>query len=97
MRKYLGWMHIKDYTIDPSMKWTGVVDEERLKNFVPANRGDAGHELVLRDLREHLPKLERKMKKLGVPGTPDAHPAALSALTVPACWPLSRQFPNSLA
>jgi hypothetical protein len=61
-------MHIKDYTVDPSMEWTGVVDEERLKNFVPANRGDAGHELVLRDLREHLPKLQRKMKKLGVPG-----------------------------
>jgi sugar phosphate isomerase/epimerase len=68
VRKFLGWMHIKDYTIDPSMEWTGVVDEERLKNFVPANRGDAGHELVLRDLREQLPTLQRKMKKLGVPG-----------------------------
>lgn len=68
MRKYIGWMHVKDYTIDPDMTWTGVVDEERLKNFVPANVGDAGHELVLRDLREHLPKLEKKMKKLGVPG-----------------------------
>ena len=68
MRNSLGWMHIKDYTIDPRLGWTGVVDEARLKNFVPANVGDAGHELVLRDLREHLPKLERKMKKLGVPG-----------------------------
>ena len=68
VRKYLGWMHIKDYTIDPDLEWTGVVDEERLKNFVPANVGDAGHELVLRDLRDQLPKLDRKMKKLGVPG-----------------------------
>lgn len=67
-RANLGWMHIKDYRIDPSLTWTGHVDEERLKNFVPANVGDAGHELVLRDLREHLPKLTRKMKKLGVPG-----------------------------
>src|SRR5690606_883796 len=43
-RKYLGWMHIKDYKIDPSLVWTGAVDEDRLKNFVPADRGDAGHE-----------------------------------------------------
>ena len=68
MRPYLGWMHIKDYRIDPTLEWTGVVDEERLKNFVPANVGDAGHEFVLRDLRDHLPELEAKMKKLGVPG-----------------------------
>jgi hypothetical protein len=68
MRKYIGWMHIKDYSIDPGLNWTGVVDEERLKNFVPANVGDAGHELVLRDLRQYLPQLEKKMKKLGAPG-----------------------------
>ena len=68
MRDHLGWMHIKDYKIDPKLQWTGYVDEERLKNFVPANAGDAGHELVLRDLREHLPKLTERMQKLGVPG-----------------------------
>ena len=68
MRDYLGWMHIKDYAIDPDLNWTGVVDEDRLKNFVPANVGDDGHEMVLRDLRNHLPTLEAKMKKLGVPG-----------------------------
>lgn len=68
MRKYLGWMHVKDYAIDRTLEWSGVVDEERLKNFVPADVGDAGHELVLRDLRSQLPQLERKMKKLGAPG-----------------------------
>ena len=68
MLPYLGWMHIKDYSIDPSLVWDGAVDEERLKNFVPANYGDAGHDLVLRELRNHIPKLERRMKKLGVPG-----------------------------
>ena len=68
MRPYLGWIHIKDYAIDPSLEWTGVVDEARLKNFVPADRGDSGHEAILRDLREHLPKLDKKLKKLGVPG-----------------------------
>ena len=68
MRPYLGWMHVKDYRIDPELEWTGTVDEERLRNFVPADCGDSGHELVLRDLKAHLPKLERRMKKLGAPG-----------------------------
>jgi hypothetical protein len=68
MQKVMGWMHIKDYKIDSSLKWTGVVDEERLKNFVPANLGDSGHEIILRDLRDHLPKLNKKMQKLGAPG-----------------------------
>ena len=68
MLPYLGWMHIKDYSIDPSLTWDGAVNEERLKNFVPCNYGDAGHEIVLRELRKHLPKLEKRMKKLGVPG-----------------------------
>lgn len=68
MRPYIGWIHIKDYRIDKSLEWEGHVDEERLKNFVPANVGDAGHELVFRDLREHLPAMTEKMQKLGVPG-----------------------------
>jgi hypothetical protein len=39
-----------------------------LKHFVPANLGDGAHETVLRDLRESLPKLVKKMKRRGVPG-----------------------------
>lgn len=69
MRKHLGYLHIKDYKIDPSLEWTGVVDEERLKNFVPADRGDSGHEAIFRDLRENLPQIDKRMKKLGLPGT----------------------------
>lgn len=68
MRDVFGWMHIKDYRIDKSLKWTGVVDEERLKNFVPADVGDSGHELILRDLKDHLPKIHKRMTKLGAPG-----------------------------
>jgi hypothetical protein len=45
-----------------------VVDEERLKNFVPADIGDSGHDLIFKDLRESLPTIDRKMKKLGLPG-----------------------------
>ena len=68
MRDHLGWIHIKDYHVDPNLKWTGVVDEERLKNFVPCDVGDSGHELILRDLRDHLPQINERMKKLGAPG-----------------------------
>lgn len=68
MRDSFGWMHIKDYRVDPNLAWTGVVDEERLKNFVPCDIGDSGHELILRDLREHLPEIDARMKKLGAPG-----------------------------
>jgi len=68
MLPYLGWMHIKDYSIDTTLTWTGAVDEARLKNFVPANVGDTGHDSILRELRTHLPKLEKRLAKLGVPG-----------------------------
>ena len=40
------------------------MDEERLKNFVPCDIGDSGHELIFRDLKDRLPKIENKMKKL---------------------------------
>jgi len=68
MRDHIGWVHIKDYAVDPNLTWTGVVDEERLKNFVPANVGDSGHEAIFRDLREHLPKMNARMQSLGAPG-----------------------------
>jgi sugar phosphate isomerase/epimerase len=68
MRPHLGWMHVKDYRIDPGLEWTGIVDEERLRNFVPADCGDSGYDDVLRDLKTHLPHLERRMQDLGVPG-----------------------------
>lgn len=68
MRDCLGWLHIKDYRVDPNLKWTGVVDEERLKNFVPCDIGDSGHELILRDLKQHLPTINERMVKLGAPG-----------------------------
>jgi len=65
---WLGWMHVKDYQIDPELIWTGIVDEERLRNFVPANRGDAGHELIFRHLKLQLPEICNRLEKLGIPG-----------------------------
>lgn len=65
---WLGWMHVKDYRIDPSLVWEGAVDEDRLKNFVPCNEGDSGHEMIFRDLREQIPSIEQRLQKLGIPG-----------------------------
>lgn len=68
MRDSIGWMHVKDYRIDPNLRWEGFVDEERLKNFVPCNMGDSGHEWIFRDLREHISAKSAKMRGLGAPG-----------------------------
>ena len=67
-RPYLGWMHVKDYKIDPNLVWEGAVDEDRLKNFVPCDQGDAGHARIFSDLKEHLPELTKKMQAMGIPG-----------------------------
>jgi sugar phosphate isomerase/epimerase len=69
MRPYLGWCHIKDYTTGLEQREAGGhVNEDMLKNFVPANEGDSGHEYILRDLRAHLPALNKRMETLGLPG-----------------------------
>ena len=68
MRSGIGWMHVKDYRVDPRLEWQGYVDEERLKNFVPADRGDSGHEQILRDFKTRIPGLSRRLRRQGIPG-----------------------------
>jgi sugar phosphate isomerase/epimerase len=68
MKKGIGWMHIKDYRHPEPIQRIGHVNEASLKHFVPADIGDSGHEAILRDFREMIPRLERKLKKQGVPG-----------------------------
>ncbi len=68
MKGGMGWMHIKDYQHPSAVKKTDHVDEEALKHFVPADIGDSGHEAILRDFRGMIPKLERKLKRRGIPG-----------------------------
>jgi hypothetical protein len=68
MKKGLGWMHIKDYKHPNAMKRTTHVDEEALKHFVPADQGDSGHELILKDFRDFIPVLEKRLKRRGIPG-----------------------------
>ena len=68
MKRGMGWVHIKDYRHPQSVKRTEHVDEDSLKHFVPADLGDSGHEMILRDFREGIPKLTRKLKRRGIPG-----------------------------
>ncbi|MEM8735353.1 MAG: sugar phosphate isomerase/epimerase family protein [Planctomycetota bacterium] len=68
MKPGLGWIHVKDYRHSSATERLQHIDEASLKNFVPAHIGDSGHEAIFRDLQSDLPKLERKMKKLGAPG-----------------------------
>ncbi|MBI1900769.1 MAG: sugar phosphate isomerase/epimerase [Planctomycetia bacterium] len=72
MKPGLGWMHIKDYKSPNGNHQAkgrkGHIDEDALKHFVPADVGDSAHEIILRDFREQVPKLEAKLKRRGVPG-----------------------------
>jgi sugar phosphate isomerase/epimerase len=68
MKKGLGWMHVKDYKHPNVLKRTTHVDEEALKHFVPADQGDSGHELILKDFRDFIPVLEKRLKRRGIPG-----------------------------
>lgn len=68
MKPGLGWMHIKDYR-DPQLAAKGGhFDEDMMKNFVPADQGYSGHEAILRDFAQILPKLEQKLSRRGIPG-----------------------------
>jgi sugar phosphate isomerase/epimerase len=68
MKPGLGWMHIKDYRHPRPPQRQGHVDEDALRHFVPADMGDAAHEIILRDFREQLPKLHQRLHRRGIPG-----------------------------
>ncbi|MFI4875265.1 MAG: sugar phosphate isomerase/epimerase family protein [Blastopirellula sp. JB062] len=68
MKPGLGWMHIKDYKVTKPITEKGHIDEDALKNFVPSDLGDSGHERILRDFAAMIPKLQKKLKKRGIPG-----------------------------
>lgn len=68
MKAGLGWIHVKDYRHPSASQRLDHVDEANLKNFVPADLGDTGHEAILRDLATELPKIEKRMRKRGAPG-----------------------------
>ncbi len=68
MKPSLGWMHIKDYRLPADQRPGEPIEEGALKHFVPADAGDTGHERILRDFAEVIPRLERKLSRRGIPG-----------------------------
>jgi len=68
MKPGLGWLHIKDYRHPKPANRIGHVDEDALKHFVPADLGDSGHVAILQDFAGHIPKLEKKLTRRGIPG-----------------------------
>ncbi len=68
MKPGLGWLHIKDYRHPEPAKRQAHINEETLKHFVPADQGDSGHEMIFKELREMLPKLDHKLRRRGIPG-----------------------------
>jgi sugar phosphate isomerase/epimerase len=77
MKPGIGWMHIKDYVATNHVPRTpgtkrakagGHVDEEAMRNFVPADIGDSGHAAILKDFAGAIPALEKKLRRRGIPG-----------------------------
>ncbi len=68
MKPSIGWMHIKDYLEPKATGRSAHVDEDMLKNFVPADVGDSGHTQILQDFAREIPRLERRLKRRGIPG-----------------------------
>jgi len=69
MKPGLGWMHIKDYRCPAgSIEKGRPVNEDALKNFVPADVGDCAHATILRDFSHILPSVERKLRRRGIRG-----------------------------
>ncbi|MFV2069192.1 MAG: TIM barrel protein, partial [Pirellulales bacterium] len=68
MRPGIGWMHIKDYRHPRPVKRQTHVEEDVLKHFVPADLGDSAHEVILRDFAREIPKIDRKLRRRGIPG-----------------------------
>jgi len=68
MKPSIAWMHIKDYHAPKTKVRSAHVDEEMLKNFVPADQGDSGHAVILQDFAEQIPRLEKRLRRRGIPG-----------------------------
>lgn len=69
MKPSLGWLHIKDFANPNPGQLIEHVDEDALKQFVPADVGDSGHLKIMQDIAEFLPELDSRMRGLGAPGT----------------------------
>ncbi len=64
----LGWIHIKGFNSPVNRPMLNRAEKRGLTRFIPVDQGDAGHEMVLRDFRSIVPRIQRRFKKLGIPG-----------------------------
>ena len=64
----LGWIHIKGFNAPANRPMLARAKKRGLTRFIPVDQGDAGHEVVLRDFRNIVPRIQRQFKKIGVPG-----------------------------
>ena len=64
----LGWIHIKGFNAPANRSMLAQAKKRGLTRFIPVDQGDAGHEMVLCDFKTLVPRLQRKFKKMGVPG-----------------------------
>ncbi len=67
-RPGMGWIHIKGFNAPANEPMLKKAEKRGLTRFIPVDRGDAGHEMVLRDFRSLVPELHEKYTALGVPG-----------------------------
>jgi len=68
MKPGLGWLHVKDYRETGKAERRGHVDEESLKQFVSVDSGQSDYTRILRDFREMLPALSKRLTRRGIPG-----------------------------
>lgn len=64
----LGWIHIKGFNAPANRPMLNKAKKRGLTRFIPVDQGDAGHEMVMRDYKTIVPRLDRQFKKMGVPG-----------------------------
>ncbi len=68
MKPGVGWIHIKGFNNPANQAMLKGAEDRGLTRFIPVDRGDAGHEQVLRDFRELVPEIQNRLAPLGVPG-----------------------------
>ena len=68
MRPGVGWSHIKGFNNPPDKEMLAAAEARGLTRFIPVDRGDSGHEQVLRDFRTAVPEILERITPLGVPG-----------------------------
>ena len=68
MKPGVGWIHIKGFNNPPNTEMLAAAEKRGLTRFIPVDRGDSGHEQVLRDFLLLVPEIKERILPLGVPG-----------------------------